>query len=158
MWNNSHGKLTGKRQNDSCTAKAAKKMFPQPGRMEKAEGWDTCLKGIWKEKKVATRRPSPWGASGLSHRLGNTVMGVLRGDKTLRSWENCWDRQKAQGSRDDSWGNHTCWLTNNQEESFGGAVATSPHSPRVAWVSGPSHSTSQPDIRSGLSRSWEDSV
>ena len=88
MRNNSHWKLTGNWQKDSCTTEAIKKIHTDLSR----KGRETIRSGLVplggdsEEKGDYTSRDSPWGVSVSSHILGAPVLGSKPGKTRSLGW------------------------------------------------------------------------
>ena len=103
MWNNSHWKLTGNWQKDSCTTKALRKIHTQLSRRGRKVIWlgSVPLGGDSEERGDCTGVYPHWGVSGSSHRLGIPVLGSYAEETSHLGWlEDCWDGQKGWRSLD----------------------------------------------------------
>ena len=88
MRNNSHRKLTGNWQKDSCTTEAITKIYTDLNRKGREAlrsglvplGEDSEAKGEYKG------RDSPWGVSVSSHILGAPVLGSKPGKTRSLGW------------------------------------------------------------------------
>ena len=105
-------------------------------------------------------RPSMWGASGLSHRLGIPVLESCKEQtSTLGCRENCWDRQKGWRSLDSTHEEYACaGLPKIRAERALHWQLPLRHTPQSELVEhpGPAHSIPQPSARFGPTKPWEE--
>ena len=103
MWNNSHWKLTGNWQKDSCTTKAIRKIHMELGRKGRKaiRSGPMPLGGDSEEKGEHTNRRPPWGVSSENHNWKPQSWHPTQGRQApSAAWRTTGTNRRAGGSLD----------------------------------------------------------
>ena len=121
MWNNSHWKLPGNLQKDSCTTKAISKIYTELGRKrrETIRLEPVPLGGDLGEKGDFTGGDLSWGMSCSSHILCTPILGLTQERQVpLAGWRAGETNRRAVGSLDSAHEELECsgWLLKQGRE------------------------------------------